>query len=304
MLSLRKLAVGALKAAPRTAPKLVLQARRDFSEQTLRNACLYVNQNISKIKFEVNESGFIRTTLPDWVLAGDATVAPLASGERLRANFWHLNEGAYGMGDDSIHDHPAGFQSFIVNGGYKHEIYSVHHRIKEITGASTEEEVKAFSSELMADTRTPDVSRKFKFSIDKATKSVTYCGELALKYEGEEETKRGQVVDIDPHLIHRVSVFQAVPGEKTLSMNIVRNGGKGATNIFLPHMGGASVKTERAKLSPEESKAAAKDLAQLFSRAVNEYPMFARKPSSLLSVKAKTATPPVPDAASKKPGMG
>ena len=249
-------------------------SKRHFNQQTLENANKYLTENKHKIKFERNESGFIRTTFPDWVLVPDAKIAPLAKGERLRANFWYYVDSDCSMGDESIHDHPSAFQSYIVNGGYEHELYKVNCNGQEDLKFSpslnlTKQQLWNLYQKFALSYVVPSEQseRKFKFSIDKETKKVTYEGVVLLKLTGVEATKRGDVVNIDSRMIHRVSKFHAVPGEKTLSINIVRNEGKYITNIYLPEKKGAAVKTEREKVSDEESSLAAEEMTGLFAKA-------------------------------------
>ena len=61
-------------------PPLATVPTRQFNQSTLDNAHQYLIENKGKIKFEKNESGFIRTTFPDSVLTPGDTVAPLQAG--------------------------------------------------------------------------------------------------------------------------------------------------------------------------------------------------------------------------------
>lgn len=280
MMALQEIRQGLAAARRLSAVSAAAQAKiitREFNQQTLDNTYKYLVDNQDSISFERNESGFIRTTLPDEVLQPDAAVAPLAAGERLRINFWYDDK--CGMGDESIHDHPNAFQSFIVNGGYEHELYRVTSAkdpkkfLPSMTLQSEElwELYQRFIKNNMEGIADKDaMSQKFKFSIDKATKTVSYEGPVGLRLTGVETTKAGDTVHIDSQMIHRVSKFQAVPGEKTLSLNVVRESGKGKTNIYLPERKDASVKIEREKVSKQDAALAAKEMTALFARARKE----------------------------------
>ena len=106
----------------------------------------------------------------------------------------------------------------------------------------------------------------FQFSIDKNSKNISYQGTVVLKKTGVEETKVGDIISVDTNLIHRVSKYHTVPGEKTLSLNIVRNIGKFTTNIYLPEKKVASVKIEREKLTDEDNAMACDEIIRLFNR--------------------------------------
>jgi len=248
--------------------------RRNFNQQTLANVHRYLAENFEKIKFERNESGFIRTTFPDHLFHPDHRVGALKQNERLRANYWFDDKS--GMGDESIHDHPNPFQSYIVSGGYEHEIYriSFNESTKDFRLSMSLDREQLWllyqkfveNAKVAADDPTTP-TRKFKFSIDKVSKSVTYEGTVMLRLSGVEGTKQGDIVDIDSHMIHRVSMFQRIPGIKTLSLNIVRSEGKGKTNIYLPEKKTASVKVSRDIVSAEDSRLATKEMITLFAKA-------------------------------------
>lgn len=250
------------------------QVTRDFNQATLRNVQKYLEENKEKVRFEKNESGFIRTAFPNDVFQPDGRVMPLAEGERLRANFWFHTGEDISMGDESIHDHPSAFQSYIVSGGYEHELYRVSladqvvFPSKGISLRLNPEEVWAMYQKFIAYIKEYKFEpQKFQFTIDKATKEITYKGMVNLRLSGVETTKAGDIIEIDSHMIHRVSKFHAVPGEKTLSLNIVRNEGKGKTNIFLPERKESAVKVEREEVSAEETALAVEEMTSLFSKA-------------------------------------
>ena len=133
------------------------------------------------------------------------------------------------MGDESIHDHSSAFQSYIVSGGYENELYRVTCKGQEdfkfqLDLKLTKEQLWNLYEKYVASTTLLGAgsTRKFKFSIDKATKNITYQGAVMLRMTGTETTKRGDIVNIDSMMIHRVSKYHMIPDEKTLSMNIVR----------------------------------------------------------------------------------
>lgn len=178
-------------------------------------------------------------------------------------------DGSCGMGDESIHDHPNPFQSYIVAGGYEHELYKVvedrpaKFPLFDRVSLTPEQLWTVYQSYMSAVV----ASNKFKFSISKDSKSVSYEGIVRLLMTGTERTKAGDIVNIDSAMVHRVSKYHTVPGEKTLSLNIVRAaGGKGVTNIYLPEQKGAAVKTEREDVSREEAATATDEMISIISR--------------------------------------
>lgn len=249
--------------------------KRDFNQATLNNAYQYLIDNREKITFAKNESGFIRMKFPEGILQPDINISPLKPGDVLRANYWYYNSTSdCGVGDESIHDHPQQFQSYIVHGGYEHELYS-------LIGIENKTRIFNFpyrlSSGNLADLYQFFCTKKscaeiygsnaFKFTIDKLNKNISYQGKVILKKTGSETTKKGDIVTIDTHMIHRVSKYHAVPNQKTLSLNIVRNQGKFVTNIYLPEKKLAAVKTERESVPPEEAILACDEMITLFSNA-------------------------------------
>ncbi|RUR16020.1 hypothetical protein ELY21_13725 [Legionella sp. km535] len=190
-------------------------------------------------------------------------------------NYWYYDsQHNCGLGDESIHDHPRTFQSYIVAGGYEHEIYQ--------SATSLSEKIKYNICELMglqyltnryngitAGMSVDFSTRNFQFAIDKTSKEISFVGSVLLKKTSVETTKQGDIVNIDTNLIHRVSKYHTVESQKTLSLNVVRNSGKFTTNIFLPDKKRASVKTERENVSSEEALQATEELLQLFSSSRN-----------------------------------
>lgn len=245
-------------------------SKRNFNQPTLHNVHKYLIENKGKIDFEKNESGFIRLNFPNWVLVSDNQIEPLDKNDVLRANYWFYKSLECGMGDESIHDHPRKFQSYIVNGGYEHEVYHLindnSEKIKiNLVNFLKLEILPHFGINIPIDLTFGN--KNFKFAIDKFNKNITYEGTVILKQSFVESPKKGDIVEIDTNLIHRVSKYHTVSEEKTLSLNIVRNNGKFKTNIFLPEMKTASVKIERDKVSAEEAILATDELIELFSRS-------------------------------------
>lgn len=245
-----------------------VSSRRYFNQLTLDNTYRYLVTNKNKIKFQKNESGFIRTTLPDSVLVPGSTVNPLNPGERLRINFWYHPQSICGMGDESIHDHPFSFQSYLVWGGYEHELYKIvpQPHVKLDPDSFFKLDKKQLWDLYQSSLLLEQATTSFKFSIDKATKSVTYQGRVSLRLSHVETIKKGDTVDVYSGLIHRVSKYHTIAGEKTLSMNIVRNLGKGKTNVYLPQEKGGSVKTSREDVSSQEAAIAVEEMIELFRR--------------------------------------
>lgn len=247
-------------------------SKRQFNQATLENAHKYLIQNKGTIEFKKNESGFIRMTFPDSVFVPDERVPELGPDEKLRANFWFYKTGDIGLGDESIHDHPRAFQSYIVSGGYEHIIYSTVQDKNTMYMVNLCDYLQKNILQLMGidySIMPSGLSRNFQFALNKEDSSITYQGVTVLEQSRVERTKRGQIIEIDPLVIHRVSEYHLDPNEKTLSLNIVRNRGKGVTNIFLPEMKAAAVKTEREYVDPEEALQATDELISLFAKAQN-----------------------------------
>ncbi len=224
---------------------------RSFNYGTLGKALEYMTENEGNVIFEANPSGFVRTQLPDDVLVPDETVAPLAEGERLRANFWYHDSSEHHKGDESIHDHPSPFTSFIVQGGYEHALYRLLFNGRSIV--AHDDWSKAACNAVST----------FQFAIDKNDFGrVTYKGEVALEMTGLQQVQAGDTVVIDDEMVHRVTRFRLFPSVPTLSFNIVRKGGDGITNIFLPEHKEASVETVRHVYTPEESEEPAREMRQ------------------------------------------
>lgn len=267
-----------ISAAVRALPSVRVVAanvqKRSFNQLTLINAVQYLRDYRDEVRLEKNESGFIRARFPAGIFVPDEKVKALDSGEALRANFWY-HESGIGLGDESIHDHPNPFQSYIVNGGYDHAIYELTDSspITEIMSKdnlSIKEVWELYKEHILF---TQSQSEAFQFAIDKASKSVKYVGHVPIRKIAVQRTFPGQVVEIDDQMIHQVCNFRAIPGQKTLSLNIVRNTGKGVTNIFLPENKNASVKTEREQLRDPERGYIVDEMATLLEESARRFSM-------------------------------
>lgn len=265
--------------------------KKQFNQTTLYNAQQYLIKNKDSITFHKNESGFIRMTFPDSVLAPDDRIHQLENGDVLRANFWFYKSSESGLGDESIHDHPREFQSYIVSGGYEHIIYRVVNERKKIfiinlydfIAKNTEilPPLQAFTLNLSAlhslnlninyPTPYPELTRNFKFTLDKSLNNISYKGVTILEPERTESTKKGDIIEIDTNLIHRVTRYHMFANEKTLSLNIVRDKGKKTTNIYLPEMKVTAVKTSRDEVNAEEAKQATEELIEIFAKSLRSF---------------------------------
>lgn len=251
-----------------TAPVVFGPPLKQFNRWTVQNAFEHIEENRESIALEKNESGFIRVRFPTGVFVPDQQVGALGAGEALRANFWYhdSHEAGSGLGDESVHDHPNPFQSYIVAGGYEHEIYRINRNQSPIIAKIWNTCVS--SSQLWELYQLHSImfqgySSHHQFAIDKSTKAVSYVGEVVMHKTGVEKTNPGDVVSIDDQMIHRVSNFRAHPGTRTLSLNIVRSTGKGVTNIFLPEENVTSVKTSREYVEGEEREDVLDEMSRL-----------------------------------------
>lgn len=208
-------------------------------------------------------------TFPNWVLVTDNRIPELGTNEVLRANFWFYKLDESGLGDESIHDHPRAFQSYIVSGGYEHVIYSTVNDPKKIFSVNL---LDFFQQNIFPNFginynfNSANITKTFQFAMDKSINTISYQGTTLLEASHVESTKKGDIIEIDTQLIHRVTKYHLFAEEKTLSLNIVRDKGKMITNVFLPEMKIASVKTEREAVSPEEAIVATDELIALFSK--------------------------------------
>lgn len=141
----------------------------------------YVVKNKDSIVPEKNESGFYRINLD-----APAFLSKNLGVEKLRLHYWPVDD-SNTIKKESIHNHPKYFESFIINGGYKHSIYSMH---TEPSAAKT---------------------KKFNlFRINKQeanTKNFDNLGTTFISKDKNEIVKEGKIIVMPTDVIHRVLFF-------------------------------------------------------------------------------------------------
>ena len=164
---------------------------RQQLDNVIKYAHKFILENKDSIVPEKNESGFYRINLeaPDY-MAKNLQI------EKLRIHYWPLDKSNY-IRDESIHDHPKYFESLIINGGYKHSIYSMN-TLPVVVGAKKLNLVKINKNE--GETKTSD-----------------NLGKIYVSKAKDEVVKEGKVVVMPTDVIHRV--LFSVPG--SLSINVV-----------------------------------------------------------------------------------
>ncbi|OJX10134.1 MAG: hypothetical protein BGO77_03200 [Caedibacter sp. 37-49] len=195
----------------------------------------YIKQQQDALIVEKNESGFYRIYLP--------APGSLKSVEKLRLHYWPIDSSTQIL-EESIHDHPKLFESYIVNGGYRHVLYN-----KSDTLAAS----------------ALDNSKYTIFKVNKLQKGFDVVGQTYLHETQIEKAREKAIVVMPTDVIHRVLTY--VPG--TLSMNIVYEDrtNKDYYNVFISENGSEKdVKTERASLVGTEKASIIKEvLARLFN---------------------------------------
>ncbi|MFA6065670.1 MAG: hypothetical protein WC707_00635 [Candidatus Babeliaceae bacterium] len=184
----------------------------------------FLMTNIDKLACQKNESGFIRINIP--ILK--QVRSKFCGIKKIRANYWTPNAGIV-ISPESIHTHPNYFESFIVKGGYNHEIYE------------------------------PGNKKNSKYDLyrilkDGDSKSFVFIGDTSLQFVKNECVEQGAIKAFDKKMIHRV--MNTMP--ETLSLNVVfndNNEDQASYNIYLTKHGKlGDVKTIRDLISNDKSK--------------------------------------------------
>ena len=213
--------------------------KKTFS-QLIKISKNYINNHINSIALEQNESGFFRLNIP----TNESLINDLSNKKfflsKVRLNFWPKN--AIFL-EESIHNHPRYFESYLINGSYEHEIWNI-----------SEEE---FNSE-------PHNSFKIIKNIDQ--KSFIYSGIINLKLKEKQEISKGNIIPFDKNLIHRVIKTK----ENSLSINVVFNSKENNSiyklpfyNVYLKNENIINVKTTRNTILGEESQHQLKEILKL-----------------------------------------
>ena len=151
----------------------------------------YVLKNKDSIFPEKNESGFFRINIK-----APEALSKRLNIDKLRLHYWPIDKSNY-IRDESIHNHPKYFESFIINGGYKHSIYKMN-QLPIIVGARKLNLVRINKHE-------------------NGTKTNNKLGNVYVNKEKDEIVKEGDITVMPTDVIHRV--LFSVPG--SLSMNVV-----------------------------------------------------------------------------------
>lgn len=157
----------------------------------------YISNYKSKILPEQNESGFYRINIetPNFL--------PKALGiEKIRLHYWSTDDSSF-FQEESIHSHPKYFESYIVNGGYKHTIYEKIDKSKSLAN-DKQQPFKKYN--LFKMQKTSNISKNYQ-----------NLGKVYLKENKVEKVKEGTIVSMPKSIIHKVMF--SIPG--SLSINVV-----------------------------------------------------------------------------------
>lgn len=191
------------------------------------NCNIFLRNNINVLCLQKNESGFNRINIP--LTENFRKENPEI--EKIRMNYW-VSDNETNILEESIHNHPNEFDSFIVSGGYTHELFSVCSR------------------------REKDAQEYQMYMLIKegGKKSTTLLGNGFLKSLGEKNVLKGDIVSVDKEVVHRVIRTY----NETLSINLVyRNQGVDFDKyqVFLTKTGKfEDVKTDREVINKSSSK--------------------------------------------------
>lgn len=188
----------------------------------------YIQNHQDEIVVEKNESGFYRIN----VKAPDS----LEFVEKLRLHYWPVDHSMQ-MLEESIHDHPKFFESYIIKGGYRHALY-------------TKSDSSLYNKPYTI------------FKVDKLRKDIVKGENIYLHEDRTEEVGEKTIVVMPTDVIHRV--FTYTPG--TLSMNIVYNdkSNKDYYNVFISEAGDKKkVKIERDTAAEAEKTSVIKEVHTL-----------------------------------------
>lgn len=183
----------------------------------------YINNNIGHLEFEQNESDFLRIQVPlsEELKAREGI-------EKLRVNYWSSSS-TVKINPESIHTHPSYFESYIVEGGYKYELF----RPEDLSISSD--------------------YQLFTILKNGTGKNLSYMGNMGLVQLGEHYAKKDDIMVIDTKMIHRV--ITTLP--KTLTINAVfpENSKELQYNVYLSKNSTLDqVKTTRKMMSNSQSR--------------------------------------------------
>lgn len=156
-------------------------------KELAKDVVSYITKNIERLDCEKNESGFLRVSIP---INNESKMKDVI--EKLRVNYW-CPDANIKIQPESIHTHPGYFESFIVKGGYSHQLYEAQDEF--INGDY----------------------QLFNISKIGAKKTFSFIGNADLLNLGVQDVQKGDIVTIDKVMIHRV--ITTLP--RTLTINAV-----------------------------------------------------------------------------------
>lgn len=183
----------------------------------------YINNHIERLEFEQNESDFLRIKIPL-----SAELKARSGIEKLRVNYWSSSS-TVKINPESIHTHPSYFESYIVEGGYRHELF----RPEDLSVSSD--------------------YQLFTILKNGTGKHLSCMGNVGLVQLGEHHAKKDDILVIDTKMIHRV--ITTLP--KTLTINAVfpENSKELQYNVYLSKNSTLDqVKTTRKMMSNSKSR--------------------------------------------------
>jgi hypothetical protein len=160
-----------------------LRINPDKSQDLAIYAKKFLEKHADKVIYQENESGFVRINIPIME----------ESIEKIRLNYWPAHRFDV-IGPETVHSHPRYFESIIIQGGYRHQLYS-----KRITN----EYISYDQYRLLK-----DLQNKKKFM---------FLGKSKLALQNIESTQKNSIIGFPTRMIHRVLSTEP----STLSLNVV-----------------------------------------------------------------------------------
>lgn len=207
-------------------------------QDMLKKTYTFLDQNKEDLTFEKNDSGFVRLNLPS-----DISTNPEIS--KLRVNYWPSDQ-EEAANPERLHSHPKAFESYILHGGYTHEICT-----EDETGTDVQNkyQITKFSKKDM------------KFDFIKTVKLE--CNHTETKVKNDKNF-------VDELIIHRIISSQP----KTLTFNAVLKGAQDSEttsyNVYRSlEDGAANVNTQRNMETPEKSRLLALEIMQYLDPIVH-----------------------------------
>lgn len=183
----------------------------------------YVKNNKNDLSIFINESGFYRVNVKN-----TEEFARKLGITKIRLNYWP-EDSSISVKEESIHNHPNYFESYIIDGGYKHTIYILNDNID-----------KSAKSNILNSYKIKKVKHNLK--------NFVYKGRAVISKAIDEKVKRGGIVIMPTNIIHRI--LYAVPGSITL--NVLFNDAKdnNSYNVYLTNNANEKdIVTERNQIS-------------------------------------------------------